>query len=185
EEAGARQAQEASTAARSFFGENRLDLARQKLAEAQALLGAHHVAPGSLAGEIETLEGELIRFEQFFALIDQAHQAEIPSPAEVAGAVQGSGGTAAVLSRKPGQEREPAKAVPFLRKALALYEALGGKDWSTALEEGALGRGQVEQIRRTAYEELLWLADDILARRGEHGAGGQHFAPAAAPEPLA
>jgi serine/threonine protein kinase len=59
EEAGALQAQEALTAARTFFVENRLDLARQKLAKAQALLAAHHVAPGSLAGEIETLEAEL------------------------------------------------------------------------------------------------------------------------------
>jgi hypothetical protein len=62
-------------------------------------------------------------FDQFFAWIDQAHQAEIPSPAEVALAGQTAGGTAAVPSRKPGGEREPAKAVPFLRQALALYEA--------------------------------------------------------------
>src|SRR5262249_53465477 len=185
EEAGARQAQEALTAARAFFGENRLDLARQKLAKAQALLGAHHVAPGSLTGAIETLEAELVRFEQFFALIDQAHQAEIPSPVEVALAGQSTGGTAAVLSRKPGQEREPAKAVPFLRKALALYEALGRKDWSTALGRGALGRDQVEQIRRTAYEELLWLADDLLARRVDHVSGEQLPAPAAARQALA
>jgi serine/threonine protein kinase/Flp pilus assembly protein TadD len=185
EETGARQAQEALTAARTFFGENRLDLARPKLAEAQALLGAHHVAPGSLADEIETLEAELVRFEQFFALIDQAHQAEIPSPDQVAVAGQGSGGTAAVLSRKPWQDREPAKAVPFLLKALALYEALEQKDWSTALEQGALGRRQVEQIRRTAYEELLWLADDLLARRQDHVSGEQLSAPAAARQALA
>jgi len=185
EEAGARQAQEALTAARTFFGENRLDRARQKLAEAQALLAAHHVAPGSLAGEIEALEAELARFEQFFAWIDQAHQAEIPSPDEVALAGQGTGGTAAVPSRKPGQEREPAKAVPFLRKALALYEALGQKDWSTALEQGALGRDQVEQIRRTAYEELVWLADDVLARREDHVSGERLSAPAAARQALA
>jgi tetratricopeptide (TPR) repeat protein len=185
EEAGARQAQEALTAARTFFGENRLDLARPKLAEAQALLGAHHVAPGSLAGEIETLEAELVRFEQFFALIDQAHQAEIPSPTEVAVAVQSFDGTAAVLSSKSGQEREPAKAVPFLRKALALYQALGQNDWNTVLEQGALGRHQVEQIRRTAYGELLWLADDILARREDHESGEQLSAPAAARQALA
>jgi hypothetical protein len=185
EEVGARQAQEALTAARTFFGENRLDLARQKLVEAQALLGAHHIASGSLAGKIETLEAELIRFEQFFTLIDQAHQAEITSPAEVAVADQSSGGTAPVLSRKSGQKREPAKAVPFLLKALALYEALGRNDWSTALEQGALGRHQVEQIRRTAYEELLWLADDILARREDHVSGEQLSAPAAARQTLA
>src|SRR5262249_50574390 len=180
EETGARQAQEALTAARTFFGENRLDLARQKLAEAQALLGAHHVAPGSLAGEIETLEAELVRFEQFFALIDQGRQAEIPSADEFALAGQSTSGTATVLSRKSGQEREPAKAVPFLRKALVLYEALGQNDWSTALRQGALGRDQVEQIRRTAYEELLWLAGDILARRGRFRFGGE-AAPARGP----
>jgi tetratricopeptide (TPR) repeat protein len=123
-------------------------------------------------------------------LIDQAHQAEIPSPAEVARAVQASGGTAAVPSRKPGQDREPAKAVPFLRKALALYKSLGRKDWSTDLERStALEFGaswhQVEQIRRTAYEELLWLADDILARREDHVSGEQLSAPAAAQQALA
>src|SRR5262249_26638953 len=177
EEAGARQAQEALTAALTFFGENLLDLARQKLAEAQALLGAHHVAPGSLAGEIESLEAELVRFEQFFTLIDQAHQAEIPSPAEVAVADQSSGGTAVALSSKPVHEREPAKAVTYLRRALALYQALGRNDWSTALEQGALGRRQVEQIRRTAYEELVWLADDILTRREDHVLAEQAAAP--------
>jgi serine/threonine protein kinase/tetratricopeptide (TPR) repeat protein len=170
-EAGSRQAQEALTAARAFFGENRLELARQNLAEARALLGAHHVAPGSLAGEIETLEAELVRFEQFFALIDQAHQAEIPSLAEIAVADRSSAGTAAVRSSKPGHLREPGKAVPFLRKALAIYGALGQEDWSTALEQGTLGRQQVEQIRRTAYEELLWLAEDILGRREDHQSG--------------
>jgi tetratricopeptide (TPR) repeat protein len=185
QEAGARQAQEAVTAARAFFGENRLDGVRRKLAEAQALLAAHHAAPGGLAGEIEALEAELARFEQFIALIDQAHQAEIPSPAEVALMDQSTDGTEAVPSRKPGQEREPAKAVPFLLKALALYEALGQKDWSAALGRGALGRDQVEQIRRAAYEELLWLADDMLARREDHVSGEQLPAPAAARRALA
>jgi tetratricopeptide (TPR) repeat protein len=185
EEAGARQAQEALTAARTFFGENRLDLARRKLAEARALLGAHHVVPGSLAGEIERLEAELVRFEQFFTWIDQAHQAEIPSPTEVALADQGTGGTVAVLSRKPGQEREPAKAVPFLRKALVLYETMGQKDWSAALEPAALGRDQVEQIRRAVYEELLWLGDDILVRREDHVSGKLLSAAAAAWQALA
>jgi tetratricopeptide (TPR) repeat protein len=185
EEAGARQAKEALTAALTLFGENRLDMARQKLAKAHALLAAHQVAPGSLAGEIERLEAELVRFEQFFAWIDQAHQAEIPSPAELALAGQGTGGTAALLSPKPGQGREPAQAVPFLRKALALYDALGQKDWSTALDQGALGADQVEHIRRTAYEELLWLADDILARREDHVSGEHLSAPAAARQALA
>jgi tetratricopeptide (TPR) repeat protein len=185
QEAGTHQAEEALTAARAFFGENRLDLARRKLTEAQALRAAHHVAPGSLAEEIGALEDELVRFEQFFAFIDQARQAEIPSRDEVALAGQGAGGTVAVLSRKLGQEREPARAVPFLLKALALYEALGQKDWSTALGRGALGRDQVEQIRRTAYEELLWLADDLLARREDHQSGEQLSAPAAARQALA
>jgi tetratricopeptide (TPR) repeat protein len=185
QEAGARQAQEALTVARTFFGENRLDRARQKLVEAQVQLAAHHVAPGILTGEIETLEAELVRFEQFFAWRDEAHQAEIPSPAEFALAGQSTGGTVVVLSRKPGQEREPARAVPFLRKALALYGALGPKDWSDALGRGALGREQVEQIRRTAYEELLWLADDLLARRQDHVSGEQVPAPAAARQALA
>jgi tetratricopeptide (TPR) repeat protein len=185
QEAGARQAEEAVTAARAFFGENRLDGARRKLAEARALLAAHHVALGSLAGEIGALEAELARFEQFFALIDQARQAEIASPAEVAPPGESTDGTTSVLSRKLGQEREPARAVPFLRKALALYKVLGQKDWSAALGRGALGRDQVEQVRRAAYEELLWLADDILARREDHVSGERLSAPAAARQALA
>src|SRR5262249_61957013 len=57
--------------------------------------------------------------------------------------------------------------------------------WSTALGRGALGRDQAEQVRRTAYEELLWLADDILARREDHVSGEPLSAPAAARQALA
>jgi serine/threonine protein kinase len=63
EEAGARQAQDALAYAGIFFEENRLDLAHQKLAEAQALLRVHHVTPGSLARDIKRLEAKLVRFE--------------------------------------------------------------------------------------------------------------------------
>jgi tetratricopeptide (TPR) repeat protein len=44
-------------------------------------------------------------------------------------------------------------------------------DWSARLERSGLEQGQVTQIRRRVYEELLWLADDLARRRRDHRAG--------------
>src|SRR5262249_39737038 len=56
-------------------------------------------------------------------------------------------------------------------KALDCYAVLERDDWNTALESGLLGRDQVEQIRRTIYEELLWLSADLADRQQEHRSG--------------
>jgi tetratricopeptide (TPR) repeat protein len=78
-----------------------------------------------------------------------------------------------------GGGRRPDLAVPFLLEALQRYEVLERDDWATALGGGLLGKGQVEHIRRSAYEELLWLAADLLWRREGHRSG-QALSPAAA-----
>src|SRR5262249_52932866 len=91
--------------------------------------------------------------------------------------------------RRPGTqvyastaERRPAAAVPFLLEALQRYEILEREDWDARLAGGLLGKEQVEQIRHTAYEELLWLADDVLHRQEEHRSGAKPPPEAAARE---
>ena len=88
----------------------------------------------------------------------------------------------------PGEktwERDPAKAVPSLRQALALYAISDGKNWTTSLQSSALGTKQVDQIRDVAYEVLLWLADDIRWRKQDHQSGQQLTSEAAAGKALA
>ena len=92
-------------------------------------------------------------------LIERAHQAADGS--------HGGTGTPSALRRLP------AAAVPFLLGALQRYGVLERTDWNSALEGGLLGRQQVDQIRRLAYEELLWLAADVLRRQQEHRSGRQ------------
>src|SRR5262249_47211498 len=130
-----------------FIAENNLAAARQKLAEARAQIGKDQAALASLFAEITALETELKRFQRFFDLIDRAHEAELAPAADL------SQGTGRARTPRPSFGRDPAKAAPFLLEALALHEVL---------ERGPLGTGQIEQIRRTAYEELLWLADDVV-----------------------
>src|SRR5262249_32164980 len=45
------------------------------------------------------------------------------------------------------------------------YEVMTRDDWVTGLEQSILGKNQIEQIRRTIYEELLFLADVIITFR--------------------
>src|SRR5262249_43788471 len=77
-------------------------------------------------------------------------------------------------------ERRPAAAVPFLLKALDCYEVLERDDWNTSLKGGLLVTDQVEHIRRTAYEELLWFAADLADRQQEHRSGQKPSGEAAA-----
>jgi tetratricopeptide (TPR) repeat protein len=153
--------------------------ARQKLAEARAQLGNDHPALGNLAAEIGTAEAALDRFQQFLNLIDRAHQAESAPVLDAGLAVDGTQAGAGPLAAPRRWERRPAEAVPLLLKALALYAVLESDDWNTALGGGLLGRDQVEHIRRTAYDELLWLAYDIAQRQHEHRSG-QRLSPEAA-----
>jgi hypothetical protein len=112
---------------------------------------------------------ELGKFEHFLDLIDQAHEAEFPQPATLVLEVDTDGGVAVVAQPASNAEREPAKVVPYLFEALSCYGVLEDENWSARLEGGLLAPDQVAQVRRTIYEELLWLADDLLRRKVDHG----------------
>jgi hypothetical protein len=61
---------------------------------------------------------------------------------------------------------------------------MGQDDWSVRLEGSLLGPVQVTRVRRTAYEELLWLAADVVTRRVDHRSGQALSPPQAAREGL-
>ena len=74
---------------------------------------------------------------------------------------------------RPGSTapRDPTRAVPYLLEALSLYGILDQDDWSDQLVRSPLEPEQVLRVRRMAYEELLWLADDLLDRQQDHRSG--------------
>jgi serine/threonine protein kinase/Tfp pilus assembly protein PilF len=152
-------------AARTLIAENKLAAAHQKLAEARAQLDQDRTVLGTLAAEVEAYEAELNRLEQFLDLIDRAYEAETTSTVEVTLEADRSGGAAGKAAESRREQRQPHRAIPFLLRALALYDVLQREDWATALEAGLLGRDQRAQIRRTVYEALIWLGDDVLRRR--------------------
>ena len=140
------------------------------MVHARTELGSDGPALADLAAEVAAAETALDRFQQFLNLIDQAHQAETAPRLEATLAVVGFRGRVQVAHDKDWAR--PADAVPLLREALQRYDILEREDWRSALEGGFLGPSQVELIRRTAYEELLWLADDILRRQQGHESTG-------------
>ena len=175
-------ASESLSRARCWIAENKPALAhRQELAEAKGRIGSDRAALGNLVDEIEALEAELTRFDRFLSLLDQAHEAEIPQVAKLAATATEEGMPPA--PEPASQDRESARAVPFLLEALACYGVLDRDDWSAALERSCLEKGQTMEVERRVYEELLWLADD-LARRRDHGAGRVLSAEQAAREAL-
>jgi tetratricopeptide (TPR) repeat protein len=170
---------ESLDAARTFFAANQLTRARKKLAEAEGLIGNDRARLGRLPEEIAALAAELDRFEDFFRLIERAHEAAIPSPPALAGGVNPYPGLppGPPLIR-PAFYNRP-KAVPFLRKALSRYGFLEGADLQALQERGLLTQDQVARVRRTAYEELIWLADTAIRRKEDHRSG-QHLSPESA-----
>jgi tetratricopeptide (TPR) repeat protein len=168
------------SAARILLAENKLAPAREKLAQARAQLGNDEAVLPGLAAQIARGQTELDRFVQFLDLIDRAHQAETTPVLEPTLAVRGSPGRAAAPPPGIGWERRPAAAVPFLLEALGRYGVLERDDWTRTLGGGLLGRQQAEQVRRLAYEELLWLAADLVHRRQEYRSGRKLSAQAAA-----
>jgi serine/threonine protein kinase len=179
-----RQARESLTRARQWSRDNKLSLARQELAAVEARMKSDRAALGDLAAEVGALDTELGRLERFLGLVEQAREAEFPPPVALALQTESAGGTAAP-ARASNPEREPAKAVPFMLQALSCYGVLEGDDWSARLERGRLDRDQVAQVRRTAYEQLLWLADDAARRQVDHRSGSKVSQQEAAEEGLA
>jgi serine/threonine protein kinase/tetratricopeptide (TPR) repeat protein len=168
-----RQVRESLTRARQWSGENKLALARQELAAVRARMGSDRPALSGLAAEIEALDSELGGLEHFLDLVDQAHEAEFPQPVALALPADSAGPRAAADAMASTPAREPAKAVPFVLQALSCYGVLERDDWSARLEGGLLERDQVAQVRRTAYEQLLWLADDAARRQVDHRSGSK------------
>src|SRR5262249_2878214 len=156
-----------------------LTLARQKLAEARALLGKEEAALPELARDVDNLRADVEarrgaqeRFRDFLDQIEQAHESEIPQGA--------AAGESLVFAY-----RNPRAAILFIRRALALYGVTDQRDWPARLDRGFLQPEQVTQIRRLVYEKLLWLADDILTRNEDHATGATVTGPAAARQALA
>src|SRR5262249_44040614 len=153
--------------------ENKLPAARQKLAEARAQLGSDWSALSDLATQVEAGEADLDRYQHFLDLIDQAHEEETTPLVEVALGADDSSGYKGTETVAVPWGRRPMAAARLLLAALHRYEILERDDWDTILSDGLLGRDQVEDIRRRAYEELLWLADDVVDRQQEHRSGGK------------
>jgi tetratricopeptide (TPR) repeat protein len=160
--------------ARSLIAQNKLPLARQELARARGQMSNDNAPPGHLVEDVERLEEEiqaletdLAKAQDFLALLEQAHDAELSAPVEPGLEMNGPSGHATTPANASA-ERQAARAVPILLAALARYQVLEQADWSAALEGGTLAREQVEQIRRRIYEELLWLASDVLTRQQDH-----------------
>jgi serine/threonine protein kinase/tetratricopeptide (TPR) repeat protein len=161
--------------ARTSLANNRPELANQKLAEAKGQIVNYRAALVALAAEIDAFEAELDRFGMFLDFVDRAHQEETLSTIQIGLEAEGSQAPARPFwdPSDQGVKRYQARAVPFLLEALALYKVGERDDWCELLEHGLLGRDQVEQIRRTAFEELVWLAQDVLDRRRDHQSGLQ------------
>jgi tetratricopeptide (TPR) repeat protein/serine/threonine protein kinase len=173
------QVRDSLNAVRLLIADNKLSAARQKLAEAKAQLGSDGPALADLAAEVEAGETELSRYQQFLDSIDRAHRAETAPRPESILLTDATGASADRIPRLTGWERRPAAAVPFLLQALQLYRILERDDWDTGFDGGLLGKEQMGHIRGAAYEELLWLADDLLQRQQEHRTG-QKLSPEAA-----
>ena len=168
----AREVRSSLNVARALMSENKLGPARETLARAHAQLHRDSPALDGLTAEVEAGQAVLDRFQHFLESIDRGYQAETAPLDESAEAPSSGEAELAVsaLMPAPGKlvSRRPAAAVPFLIEALQLYSVLERDDWRTALDQGFLATPQIEQIRRAAYEVLLWLADDVVRRQHEH-----------------
>jgi tetratricopeptide (TPR) repeat protein len=178
------QVRESLNSARTLVAENKLASAREKLAQARARLGDDRAVLADLLAEVEAGVAELDTFQEFLDLIDRARQAAtVPGlgPALATDSWNGRAGTAAPA--RTGEWR-PAAAVPFVLGALKRYNVLERDDWTGSLEGSFVRSQQVQHIRRVAYEELLWLADDVLSRQQDHRSEGKLSPEAAARQAL-
>ncbi len=165
-----RQVRDSLTAARTLLADNQVARARQKLAESRSRIGEDRALLGSLAEEVEALDAELSGFARFLELYDQAYELEFPRAVMLVLQADGARSSAAAPPQEP-LGGDPAKAVPLLHRSLSCYGILEHDDWIAPLEGGLLGPDQRAQVRRTVYEELLWLAGDLVTRGVDHQSG--------------
>jgi tetratricopeptide (TPR) repeat protein len=156
------QVRDALNRARTLLADNKIIPARQAVAEARARLGSDKAVLTRLAADVEDLSSHLERFDQFFAWIDKAHQAEYAQSMSLTYQEHGS---SLVRWGRGEMVHQPEKAAPFLFKALSVYGILEDDGWTSALEKSPLAPEQVKRVRLTAYEELLWLADITVGSR--------------------
>jgi tetratricopeptide (TPR) repeat protein len=183
QEESTRQVKDLLSAARTLVAENQVVLARQKLADARNRIGDNPSLFGSVADGVQALDGELARFEHFLELVDMAREAEFPQAMPLNIQRVKAGVPAPVIQSSP-PIRVPASAVPILIQALSCYGILAQDDWSARLAAGLLGPRQTARVRRLAYEQLLWLADDVARRRIDHHSGRKMSAQEAAEQAL-
>jgi serine/threonine protein kinase/tetratricopeptide (TPR) repeat protein len=125
--------------ARGLAEDNQVAAARDKLKVAQNLIAYDRAALPALAAELDRLVDDVNGVNRFQDLIDQADAAETTS-----------------LGYSP-QRGE------LLVKSLESYGVLERDDWYLPLESSSLGKQTVRQIKRSVYEELLWLANHAFA----------------------
>jgi tetratricopeptide (TPR) repeat protein len=167
------------------MSKDKLALARQELAEAKGRLGSDRAPLQGLAEEIDTLDAALARFQRFLGLVEQAHDAEAQLSGEPAVWAKTDRGIKSAPAVAESAGNDPAKAVPFVLQALSCYQVMERDDWLAGLERDLGQDGLVRQVRRSLYEELLWLADDALRRGQDHRSGGKLSAAEAARQGLA
>jgi tetratricopeptide (TPR) repeat protein len=163
----AEQARGSLKRASAWWAEGKLALARQELAEANGHIGSDRAALQDVAEEIDALDRELARFQRFFDLVEQAHEAETRQGPELTLSA-GDGGTRPVPGAGFNPQWNPARAAPFLLEALSCYQVMTRDDWLAGLQGGLAQGTAVQQVRRSLYEQLLWLAVDVLAREQDH-----------------
>jgi tetratricopeptide (TPR) repeat protein/serine/threonine protein kinase len=139
-----RRIEDALTAARTLMGEYKLAAARRQLAEARAHIGEDSADAPALAATVRAADRALDRFERFFTLVNRAVDPEV------------------------SQDQAAGRTAQLLLEALALYPVFDDSAGEDPLNGGMLASTDIENIRRTACQQLLWLAGDVLDRRAEH-----------------
>src|SRR5262249_7215711 len=157
----AEQARESLSRARVWMAEDKVALARQELAEAKGRIGADRAELQGLAEEIEALDAKLARFERFLDLVEQAHEAETSSPLESAVSIESHRETKSSARATSVIDWDAARAVPFLLQSLSCFQVMEREDWLAGLAGELAHAGQVDKVRHSLYEELLWLAEDV------------------------
>ena len=128
----------AEIVARDLVANGQAAQARDKLRVGLDLIARDRAALPALAARLDKLVEEVDGLRNFQGLIEQARAAESTS-----------------LGYSPTRGA-------FLVKGLDSFGVFKQSDWVSPLEKGSLLK-QVKDVRRTAYEELLWLANHTVS----------------------